>query len=82
MLHLLLSVTYVIFEYCDIKIGLFIPCEKEINVKCCLLKLKYQMTHSGLHKSCLNIEKVILARSGAHMIDDIAFKYESNLSRC
>ena len=31
---------------------------------------------------CLNIEQVILAWSGAHMIDDIAFKYESNWSRC
>ena len=28
------------------------------------------------------LKKVILARSGAHMIDDIAFKYESSLSRC
>ena len=31
---------------------------------------------------CLNIKKVIQVMSGAHMIDDIAFKYESNLSRC
>ena len=53
-----------------------------MNVKCCLLKLKYQMSHSDLITPFLNIEKVILARSGAHMIDDIAFKYESNLSRC
>ena len=53
-----------------------------MNIKCCLLKLKYQISHSDLHKPCLNIEQVILAWSGAHMIDDIAFKYESNWSRC
>ena len=29
-----------------------------------------------------NIKQVILAWSGAHMIDDIAFKYESNWSIC
>ena len=39
VLHLLLSVTYVIFEYRDIKILLFIPCEKEMNIKCCLIKI-------------------------------------------
>ena len=53
-----------------------------MNVKCCILKLKYQMTHSDLHNTMFKHWKVILARSGAHMIDDIAFKYESNLSRC
>ena len=51
--HLLLSVTYVMFKYCDIKNWLFIPCEKEMNVKCCLLKLKYQISHSDLHKIML-----------------------------
>ena len=49
-------------------------CEKDMNVKCCLLKLKYQISHSDL-------KQIILAWSGAHMIDDIDFKYESNWSR-
>ena len=48
-----------------------------MNIKWCLLKLTLTFI-----TPCLNIEKVILARSGAHMIDDIAFKYETNLPRC
>ena len=32
-------------------------------------------------KQCLNIKQVILAWSGAHKIDDVALKYETNLSR-
>ena len=39
------------FEYCDIKSWLFIPCEKEMHVKCCQLKLKYQISHSDLHNT-------------------------------
>ena len=31
---------------------------------------------------CLNVKQEILAWSGAHVIDDIAFIYESSLSRC
>ena len=61
------------FEYCDIKIWLFIPCEKEMNVKCCVLKLKYQNPTLTVITPCLNTKQVILAWSGAHMIDDIAF---------
>ena len=53
-----------------------------MNVKCCLLKLKYQLFHLTFITPCLNIEQVILAWSGAHMNDDIAFNYESNWSRC
>ena len=45
-----------------------------MNVKCCLLKLKYQISHSDLRNTILNIKQVILAWSGAHMIDDIACK--------
>ena len=51
-----------------------------MNVKCWLLKLKYPTL--TFITPCLNTEQVILAWSGAHMIDDIAFKYESNWSRC
>ena len=49
-----------------------------MNVKCCLLKLKYQISHADLHNTMF--KQVILAWSGAHMIDDIAFKCESNWS--
>ena len=51
-----------------------------MNVKCCLFK--HQIANSDLHNTMFKHYKVILDRSGAHMIDDIAFKYESNLPRC
>ena len=53
-----------------------------MNVKCYLLKLKYQVSYPDLHNTML---KHLTSNSGlvrAHMIDDIAFKYESNWSRC
>ena len=49
------------FEYCDIQIWLFIPCEKEMNVKCCLLKLKYPALRSDLHNTML---KKLTSNSG------------------
>ena len=53
-----------------------------MNVKCCLLKLNIKYPILTLIIPCLNIKQVIVAWSGAHMIVDIAFKYEINWSRC
>ena len=65
------------FEYCDIKIWLFIPCEKEMNVKCCLLNLNIKYPTLTFITPCLNIKQVILTWSGAHMIDDVALNMKA-----